>query len=362
MKSRIALVSCSIRAKGVVEDVLCGKNAKNERELGEMTERTLRAKKISNVERGLLSVSYGIKEAAEMDYLSLNHYFLPDGKVAGMGELIEKILSYDGIIFSTPVYFGQCSSLLAEFFDILDKRQISLKDKVIGFVSVGAKRNGGQETTIVWSAWEAMGLGACVVNDGAPASQFGGTCVAGSIGASAQFDDFGIETCIGLGKRVAETCLILKEGEMKPEARISVWLMGKEPVHVENARIVDITNYKLHRCKGCEVCPARPNEPEYRCINTKDEMCLLHPKLVASKAVYPIGWDMRFIERTRYLRRDNYRLTYQVAYMPDPKYIPVFIKENSILCRKHLVHYATLVSTGVEKLSLSRQIYLPIGY
>ena len=83
-----------------------------------------------------------------------------------------------------------------------------LKDKVAGAISVGASRNGGQETTI--SAMHEFLLihDAIIVGDGAPLAHYGGTGVGGVVGDSEQ-DEHGIETSINMGKRVAELAIKL---------------------------------------------------------------------------------------------------------------------------------------------------------
>jgi multimeric flavodoxin WrbA len=302
----------------------------------------------SNSEICLREAERGIKELGiETEYLFLNKYFLADGSKADVRSAIEKVRESDGLIFSTPVYFGDCSSLMFEFIECLKLRKINLYKKVVGFCVVGAKRNGGQETTIEWNAWDIMGLGACVVNDGAPISQFGGVVVANDHG-TAENDKEGMAVCRYLGKRVAETALILKSGNLKEKVNIQKWDMRSI-----------LNDYDLHRCFAClngSDCPLKI-EDDFKCRNKQDDMKKLHLVLMQADGVVPSNLQMRFVERTRYLRRDNYRLTYHVVKMTSPRFIHIFIKENSILCRKYLNRYAHLVSSGKKKLSLNSQEY-----
>ena len=94
-----------------------------------------------------------------------------------------------------------------------DMKDEDLFPKVVGFIAVGAKRNGGHETTIVNTAMQMMSLGTIFVNDGHPVSQFGGICKAGLIGSDISDDSYGIKTSIGVGRRVSETAQILKAGK-----------------------------------------------------------------------------------------------------------------------------------------------------
>ena len=73
---------------------------------------------------------------------------------------------------------------------------------------MGAARNGGQETTI--SAMHEFLLihDAIIVGDGAPLAHYGGTGVGGVIGDTRQ-DEYGLETSINLGRRVAELAIKL---------------------------------------------------------------------------------------------------------------------------------------------------------
>ena len=206
-----------------------------------------------------------------------------------------------------------------------------------------------------------MDLGALVVNDGAPVSQFGGVGVAGTWGQM-KYDREGLETCKNLGKRAAETALILKSGNLETEPNIRTWVMsGSSPE--ENA--LNLFEMNFHRCWGCEICPSPSKTAkgmDFKCRNEKDDMHKVHPSLVSSEGIVPVGWNMRFLERTRYLRRDNYRLTYSVVLLPQIRYLPIFIKENSMLCRRHFRKYASLVKSGKERVGLTTQKYEPVGY
>jgi multimeric flavodoxin WrbA len=122
-----------------------------------------------------------------------------------MQDITQKLGEADGLILGSPVYFGNVTSQMKIFMDRSRPLRIDfkLKDKVAGAISVGASRNGGQETTI--SAMHEFLLihDAIIVGDGAPLAHYGGTGMGGVVGDTKQ-DEHGIMTSINLGKRVAE--------------------------------------------------------------------------------------------------------------------------------------------------------------
>lgn len=299
--------------------------------------RSARGKVICNTDLSLWVVKEGIGKLANVKMFSLINCY----------PLLSDIKKASGIIFATPVYFGWYSSLLQEFLEWLRKKKIELYPKVVGFIVVGAKRNGGQESTIINASWDVMGLGACVVNDGAPISQFGGVVVAGDKGDIFK-DKEGLETCRNLGRRVSETSLILKNGKKNIKTRINIW------------KTEELQNTLL-RCLACDKCPNPNRKDDYGCV-LPDMMSSFHYDLLKSEGIIPKGFGLRFFERTRYLRRDNYRLTYSVACLKNIRHVPLFIKLNCILCRKNLKIYSSLISSGRKRLKLSKQIYQPIGY
>jgi len=344
----LLLLGGSIKSKGTQEVVVDrARKLKTEDDLREYTERILREGKLCNSERGLMNAAWGTKDYdIDVKYVKLNHSFLPDGSQRNTEEILQEVKKADGIIFGTPVYFGAWSSLCQ---DLLEQIKYDLFPKVVGFVVSGAKRNGGHETTIVFAGIDLMDKGAIVVNDGYPISQFGGCVWAGLVGHSAENDDFGIRTSIGVGKRVSETALILKAGDYNVEVKRTEWpLKGN-----------------FSRCRACDVCPnpeAAERGDDYKCRNFDDDMHKVHPQIVGSNLIIPNGYDLKFEERTRYLRRDNYRLTYHVAYVSEPRYFSLFVKLNCVLARKHLEDYAKLITSGRQKIKTSVPIYSPIGH
>lgn len=127
-----------------------------------------------------------------------------------MREIIQKLQKAQGLIIGSPVYFGNVSSQIKIFMDRSRPLRIDfkLKDKVGGAISVGAARNGGQETTIAAIHEFLLIHDVIVVGDGAPLAHYGGTGVGGVAGDTDQ-DQFGLETSSNLGRRVAELAMRL---------------------------------------------------------------------------------------------------------------------------------------------------------
>jgi len=107
--------------------------------------------------------------------------------------LIRKIKKSDGILVSGPVYFGDRSSLTHDLIQALRKNQHVIRNKLFAGMAVGAKRNGGQETCLVYQMIDFINLGMFAVgNDADTTAQYGGTAHAGEIGSGAD-DEYGIK-------------------------------------------------------------------------------------------------------------------------------------------------------------------------
>jgi multimeric flavodoxin WrbA len=121
-----------------------------------------------------------------------------------------------GIIFGTPVYFGNMSYLcktLIDRFNVFTKEK-KLANKVAGVLACGGARNGGLELTIRSVQVSLMSLQMIVVGDAPPTSHWGGTVWAGNPAVTAGptpdiTRDEGIATVKNLGRRVAELAMRL---------------------------------------------------------------------------------------------------------------------------------------------------------
>ena len=79
----------------------------------------------------------------------------------------------------------------------------SADGKLYGGIAVGAKRNGGQETTLIYQMLDMVELGFLAVgNDHETTAQYGGTGHAGDVGTMHK-DNYGLDTSLGVGRRMA---------------------------------------------------------------------------------------------------------------------------------------------------------------
>lgn len=117
--------------------------------------------------------------------------------------VLSKLQEAHGIIIGSPVYFGNVSSQLKILMDRSRplRSDFKLKNKVCGAITVGASRNGGQETACSAIHNFLLIHDAIIVGDGAPFAHYGGTGAAGAAG-EAKNDVSGIETSKNLGKRI----------------------------------------------------------------------------------------------------------------------------------------------------------------
>lgn len=277
-----------------------------------------------------------IDDIDEIDSLSLD-----DNK---FHELLKKVENSDGIVLGTPVYFGDRSSIANKFLQLTQKYK-TLKDKAFGVVSVGAKRNGGQETANIYTLQEAMAQDAVVVGNGPKTAQYGGTVWAGDAG-KAIGDEFGLETCYGVGRQVAQLSEILKKGkEGKLEKKLKVTFLltmdtndkkyenilanyiKKIDVSTTDINIYNLINDTIYRCIACNVCPSpkmveklADEEYPYHCVvqTKKDNMKQIQEQLVNSDCIVFVGVNTKddliyryqaFMERTRFIRHDDFELT-----------------------------------------------------
>lgn len=113
-----------------------------------------------------------------------------------------------GLIIGTPVYFRNMSSLCAAFLErlgALRQPQLLLANKVIGALSVGAYRNGGQELAIQ-QILTAMLCHEALIVGGKPGAHQGAT-LWNAYNDDIMMDEFGIDSAKKLGVRVAEAAL-----------------------------------------------------------------------------------------------------------------------------------------------------------
>jgi len=301
-------------------------------------------KGLSNSEVALAAALWGALEYnVEIDHLSLSEYFPAVGKSRNLEQLKEKLISADGILISGPVYFGDRGSLTHSLINLI-RQDSELRDrvqgKIYGGIAVGAKRNGGQETTLVYQMWDLINLGFLAVgNDSDTTSQYGGTGQAGDIGTMHK-DIYGIKTAMGTGRRVASLLrklsyseeivgklnvlfLILQDRNNEAVRRIEALI--KPYSDLIQSTIINLTQKKIQRCLACDLCPTHIDEDEiYRCIIKADDLKSFHQDWLYSDMIVPVALSLNdtekivnnyqnFIERTRYLRRGDYVLSNQLV-------------------------------------------------
>jgi len=226
---------------------------------------------------------------------------------------------FDGVVMSTPVYFGDRSSILHRFI-----REVRLKDKAVGVVSCGAKRNGGQETTNIYSLYDCLDSGALITGNGPPTAQYGGTGWAGNKTAIVN-DEFGIKTSYGTGRQVAKLSKLILSPESERTPNITFVVVTRDDLDLtftsefeeSNVEVINITEYKIRRCLGCPVCPNGDLSKDYKCIIKNDDMNKVRKAMIrADCIIFVSGNDdvefQEFIERTRFIRRDHFELSERV--------------------------------------------------
>tara|TARA_R110002124_G_scaffold55108_3_gene156070 strand:- start:5421 stop:6908 length:1488 start_codon:yes stop_codon:yes gene_type:complete len=302
---------------------------------------------LSNSEAASAAALWGAaREGAEIRHLSLAHHFPMNGKAHDLDGLRTALTEADAIIISGPVYFGDRGSLTQSLIELIAADPVLRKacaGKVYAGLAVGAKRNGGQETTLIYQLLDMVNLDFLAVgNSSETTSQYGGTAVAGDVGAL-HLDSEGIETSIGTGQRAARTAELLKRGrepgiQLGDRLKLQLWLLqdddkgtgsryfnqwASDTIAADpslDIQVLDATEAHVVRCIACDVCPidVGPKE-EYRCIikTPGDFFVQNHAQLIQADAVLLCAYSpkdraqvvstyQQFIERTRYLRRDNY--------------------------------------------------------
>lgn len=310
---------------------------------------------LSNSEVVLAAGLWGANQmGCDIDHVGLSRHFpahTPGG--VNLDELKDRLRAADGILLSAPVYFGDRSSVAHDFIEMVradvDLRK-NLQGKVYAGISVGAKRNGGQETTLIYQLLDFTAMGMLGVgNDSETTSQYGGTAHAGDVGTVAQ-DSYGLDTSVGVGKRIGHVANLLnksKEGKLTGALRVQVWNLqdadGKAAKEIESVvamlestvepkievTVLDLTESEIHRCIACDICPTHVGtDEEYRCIvqSGSDALKLNHSSFLEPDAILIaahspvdrtnlVSGYQRFMERTRYLRRGDYVLS-DVAVAP----------------------------------------------
>jgi len=304
---------------------------------------TKRDKTFSNTEVALAAALYGAQEAgADVRHVQLNRFFLPTPKPEKLNELKGLLLQADGLVIATPVYFGDRSLLIGNLIDFIrndPEIKAALAGKMMGGIAVAAKRNGGQETSLIYQLMDMLDVGLLGVgNDWRTTAQYGGTCHAGDVGMMAS-DDVGMDTAIGVGRRVGTVARMNRLGEnhrlMGAHRLVFLVAQDKDGIALRYARklaekaaqaqvtIIDVTRLKIYSCQACDICPATVGiDKKSRCIITRrdDDMQGVYDTLRDADAIIPVTYHpvdrkglsspyQALMERLRFMRRSNYMLS-----------------------------------------------------
>jgi len=301
----------------------------------------LDASSLTNSEMALVvSLVSAKSEATDVELLSLVNVLKNPRE--GARRLKAALENCESVISASPVYFGDRSSVLHGVLDMVyhdTELQELLCEKVFCGISVGAKRNGGQETMLIYQLLDFLEFGVWGVgNDALTTSQYGGTCMAGDIGTILH-DSYGVVTSQGTGRRAAFMSrlarrahefrlvdkpkvgfLLLQDAEGRGEQLLQQ-LLSRYADRVDTV-VFSIGESHVAPCKGCKLCPASVGpDSEYRCaVRDEDDFFVnRHPDIIGLDALVPVFYSPRdkrglrstyqqFVERTRYLRRSDYIL------------------------------------------------------
>ena len=361
-----------------------------------------------------------LQRGAEVEYLGLTELF--DRKEAPVFELVDlngqdevnyidtldisaksldhlcgKVEGAQGVLLTTPVYFGDRSSVANKLLQVTAQQNL-LDKHIFGVNSVGAKRNGGQETCDIYSMIEALSQGALVVGNGPPTSQYGGTAVGGNKSHVLE-DEWGLVSSYGTGLKVAHASDIMVKGADAPsDTPVIVTILltidtsdgflmryledltaqvqkDMPAVEFNILRIVDKT---IFRCLGCVECPRGKDKDTPRCAikDPEDYVEVVRKATTSSDAVIVAGLNLieahRLIhryqvltERMRYMRRNNFELTdvllcgltyHQFSATSNSihsmKVLTSYIRHNTTVHRPIdvLEHQGTILESGLESL------------
>jgi multimeric flavodoxin WrbA len=294
---------------------------------------------LSNSEVALAAALWAARqEGADISHLSLSEYFDINGRPTSSEGLRRALLEADGILVSGPVYFGDRGSLAESLIDFIARDHSlrkALEGRLYGGIAVGAKRNGGQETTLIYQMIDMLGLGMLAVgNDDKTTAQYGGTGHAGDVGTMHR-DEYGIDTSMGVGRRLATVLRALSAPKILTSAPRTLFLilqdfdemaqrtvteLTRRLAPLIEPKVIDLSQRPIMRCIACDICPTHVEADDvYRCIikSENDAMSDLHPDLLHHDLLVPVVANARsrtrmsgnyqtFVERSRYLRRADY--------------------------------------------------------
>lgn len=287
---------------------------------------------ICNTDGLIIAAALGAQDSgANPKAARLKDHFPSDARKShqDLSGLIEQVREARGLLIGTPVYFGdRCSQVQSLFEELKKTGPHPLLGKIVGFVSVGAKRNGGQETTNMLGMNDCLRMGANVVGNGPPTSQFGGTAVAGDLGAVLD-DNYGLTTSYGTGLKVGQLAGLSSRGQetasdpkvlllysATPSKNLRKTIEADFPSGVAIEEVC-LDQKSINRCIACSTCPhPKSLGTEFPCIQP-DDMREIRQKMLDADGIVLVGLtgDGRglanyqiFAERTRFIRRHHFEI------------------------------------------------------
>lgn len=127
----------------------------------------------------------------------------------------------DGIIIGSPSYFGTFSGQLKILIDrlrVMRHTDFQLANKVIAPLGVAGRRHGGQEITNLDIIQAMMRHNTIIVNDGTAVCQLGATGWSHTFddpNSSVADDEYGLQTCEGVGIKVVEIARAIKSSGLQ---------------------------------------------------------------------------------------------------------------------------------------------------
>lgn len=347
---------------------------------------------LSNSEVALAAALWAAaREGVEVEHLSLAEFFTANGELRHPDQLRAHLLSADGLLVSGPVYFGDRGSLAESLVDFIardDGLRRALMGRLYGGIAIGAKRNGGQETTLIYQMIDMLGLGMLAVgNDSDTTAQYGGTGHAGDVGTMHK-DKYGIDTSMGAGRRMAKVLLNLSGHHRLADAPRTLFLILQDADGLAlretealiarlgprvQAAIVDVAARQIKRCIACDICPTNIDlDDVYRCIikSSTDDFPGLHADLLHFDVLIPVVASPRdrsrvvsnyqtFIERTRYLRRGDYvwsdMLVSPLSFVETASYDSYSIRMLTSFLRHHTVLAQPMIGHVVDGAVINRE-------
>lgn len=359
---------------------------------------------LSNSEVCLAAALWEVRNhGCDIGHVGLIDHFPADGSENDIKALKHRLRAADGFILSSPVYFGDRSSLSQRFIEMIrsdDELRQSLAGKLYAGLAVGAKRNGGQETTLIYQMIDMINLGLLGVgNDSDTTSQYGGTAHAGDVGTIPK-DAYGINTSRGTGRRIGHVVKLLEDGKdshLGDPVRVGLWSLQDRECEMLNlalplfegqnlaheVRVSGATDHRIRPCIACDICPISvgPDE-DYRCIIARkdDGLKQMHEELLWPDILVPAVFSPRsrqglvsvyqqFMERTRYLRRGDYvytdRLVIPLVFEEiganehlDIRLLTSFIRHHTVMSKPIIgfLHQGRLINADEVAADLGRAL------